>query len=146
MRPPLDPLQEKIKDTLDAVLGVGWTLRNTTHKVSYDEKLGMGVYVLKFGDQQVASFELYPMVGCCGICVSTKATVDKAYRNRGIGALLNGLRIDIARYLGYGLLLCTDVESNEYQRKILKRNGWMDLHKVVNPRTKNTIFISAINL
>lgn len=138
---------EKYRQRLDAILGEGqWVLTNTSKKVPYDEKLDMGKYELKKGATYVASFQLYPMINCCGICVSTQAEVVPAWRKHGLGTLLNAFRIDTARYLGYGLLLCTDVESNEYQRKILSRNGWMDLLKFINPRTKNAIFVSAIRL
>lgn len=143
----MEPIQQKIKDQITAVLrGVQWTLTNTTHKAEYDQKLDVGKYELKFGTTTVASFQLYPMINCCGICVSTQAEVAPEYRGRGLGTLLNSLRIDIARYLGYGLLLCTDVDSNEYQRRILKKNGWKDIHTFLNPRTKNKIHISVIGL
>ena len=94
----------------------------------------------------VAEFELYPMISCCGICVSTKSRVIPEYQQRGLGTLLNSLRIDVARYLGYGVLLCTDVVTNEAQRKVLKANGWKDVHEFLNPRTRNRVAISVINL
>lgn len=150
-----DLLVEKIADAISKALQTPeWTLTHSDEKVNYDEKLTLGKYELKFKTPnpsdpmkgKIASFELYPMINCCAICVSTTAWVHPFYQHRGIGRTLNSLRIDIARYLGYGLLLCTDVESNEYQRKILKTNGWKDIHKLVNPRTMNTVFISVINL
>lgn len=94
----------------------------------------------------IAGFELHPMINCCGICVSTRAFVKEGYRGKGLGEALNSIRIDISRTLGYGLLLCTDVESNEAQRKILKKNGCTDIYKFVNPRTKNTVILTVINL
>jgi hypothetical protein len=138
---------EKYKQLFNRLLPEGWQLTDETNKVSWDEKLDMGRYTLKdVKNNVIASFELYPMINCCGICVSTKAMVAFAWQHKGIGTLLNSFRVDLARHLGYGLLLCTDVETNEYQRKVLAKNGWKDLYKFVNPRTRNSVFISAINL
>jgi hypothetical protein len=151
----MEPITDKIKETLNAVLQRNdWDLYNTSNKVSYSEKLDVGRYELRlpipvsthYPYTIIASFELHPMINCCGICVSTKAEVNFSYRRRGLGTLLNSLRIDIARYNGYGLLLCTDREKNEPQRKILEANGWRDIYKFVNPRTKNTVCITVINL
>jgi GNAT superfamily N-acetyltransferase len=124
----------------------GWTLTNKTTQVPWDQKLDLGEYSLDLGTRHLASFKLYPMINCCGIAVSTHAEVAPSARGKGLGTILNALRIDIARNLGYGVLMCTDIESNEYQRKILAKNGWKDVHKFVNPRTRNTVFVSVINL
>jgi GNAT superfamily N-acetyltransferase len=142
-------LVEKITESLDGVLGKGaWELTNTTHDCLYSEKLESGKYELRHDgeDKPVASFQLHPMINCCGICVSTQAFVMDAYRNQGLNTLLNSLRIDMARHLGYSLLLCTDVVNNSPQRRVLKKNGWRDIYKFVNRRTSNTVAISVINL
>lgn len=139
-------ISDKITEELDKILMPGWKLINTKYKCAHSEKLVAGAYQLLVAGREIASFELVPMINCCGILVSTQAYVDKAWRGQGLGRLLNTIRIDIARFLGYGVLLCTDVESNASQRKILQANGWKDIHKFVNPRTNNTIFISVINL
>ena len=140
-------LAEKIKEQLSKLLETtDWRLTNTTDKCEYSEKLTTGDYVLRLAGEPIASFRLYPMINCCGICVSTAASVIPSFRGKGLGTLLNSIRIDIARCDGYGLLLCTDIAQNEVQRKILKRNGWSDIKSFINPRTKNHIFISCINL
>ena len=140
-------VQEKIQEQITVCLGSsGWSLQNTTAKVAYSEKLLVGHYLLTLGPVRIAEFTLSPMINCCGICVSTQATVCPAFRGRGLGLLLNSLRIDIARFLGYGLLLCTNIEQNTPQRHIMKKNGWCDIWSFVNPRTQNRVFISCINL
>lgn len=151
-----DLLIAKTKESLTAVLGTShFDLFNKTTRSSYCEKLDVGQYELLVGEigdvkgaktKVAASFELHPMINCCGICVSTKAFVAEGFRRKGLGAMLNSLRIEIARLNGYGLLLCTDVESNEAQRKVLAKNGWKDVHDFVNPRTQNKVFISVVNL
>lgn len=143
----LDEVIEKFRTQLDSCLGEKeYKFTDITNEVEYDEKLSLGEYKLTIAGEVLASFKLYPMIGCCGICVSTQAFVNPSFRGRGLGTLMNSIRIDIARYNGYSLLLCTDIEKNEPQRKILKSNGWKDIHKFINKRTQNTIFISVINL
>jgi GNAT superfamily N-acetyltransferase len=146
----MEPIVQKYTAQLTAILGPDFKFFNKAQiaqNLDWTEKLTVGQYELRTSeDNLVASFELYPMIHCCGICVSTSSQVRPNFRNRGLGTLLNSFRIDLARYLGYGCLLCTDIESNTYQRSILARNGWKDCHKFVNPRTQNTIFISVINL
>ena len=148
----LTGVPEKIRLHINGILGrTDWKLRNDTEKVDYSEKLALGRYSLTVPSEPsesglVASFKLYPMINCCGICVSTQAMVTAAYQHKGLGTLLNQVRIDIARSLGYSLLLCTDIEKNAYQRKILARNGWRDIANFINRRTNNRVYISCINL
>lgn len=94
----------------------------------------------------VASFTLEKFPGCCGIYVSTGAMVWYEYRRKGIGTILNKMRIDIARAEGYGCLICTDIVDNKPQQKILAKNGWSQIHQFMNPRTGNNVHISVINL
>lgn len=94
----------------------------------------------------VASFHLQTLPGCCGICVSYRSCIAEKYRKKGLGSLLNSMRIVIAKEAGFGLMLCTDVVTNIAQRKILNKNGWKELTSFVNPRTGNTVSIHAIDL
>lgn len=142
-------LVEKITENLNAILGEGsWKLTNITENCYHSEKLAVGKYELRMDgvEKTIASFQLYPMINCCGICVSTQAFVVDHWRNKGLNTLLNSLRIDIARHLNYSVLLCTDVVDNSPQRRVLKKNGWRDICKFVNRRTGNTVAISVINL
>jgi len=87
----------------------------------------------------VAGFSLSQMPGCCGLCVSHDAYVISSLRGRGIGTALNELRIYLARNMGYTCLLCTDVDSNEPQKKILSKNGWKTNMTFCNKRTGNIV-------
>lgn len=145
----IDLLAEKYNKEIKRILGTdSFKLFHVVTKCSYMEKLYTGAYKLVLGDfeQEVARFNLVPMPGCCGICISTGSKVDDEFKGKGIGTLLNSLRIDIAREMGYGLLMCTDVETNTPQRRILGKNGWRDIHKFVNPRTKNSVYVTVVNL
>lgn len=94
----------------------------------------------------IATFKLYQLQHCCAYMVSANAFVNDMYRKKGIGTLMNKLRQDIGRLLGYTAILCTDVEKNTGQRRILEKNGWKDIHKLKNKRTGNTVFLSVIDL
>jgi len=107
-----------------------------------------GKYVVVNDEKKniIASFELYKMPHCCAILVSCKSYVSEEYRNKRAGTILNQLRQDIGRLLGYSVLMCTDIEQNTHQRKLLATNGWQDIYNVINKRTKNRVYLSVINL
>jgi len=99
-----------------------------------------------FHNMVYAVWFMKPMPGCCGIVISTGVTVNYAFQKRGLGTILNKLRITIAKDLGYGCMMCTDVTTNIAQSKILDKNGWSKLSSFINPRTNNVVNIHAINL
>ena len=118
--------------------------KNTENE--YSAKRDCMEFILNFDKQQIASFSLIPMINCCGILVSTSAYTICEFRNKGIGTILNSLRIDIAKHQRYGLILSTTVEDNVYQNIILKRNKWESICSFINPQTGNTVNINIIKL
>jgi len=94
----------------------------------------------------IAYWRLQPMPGCGGICISSSAEVHPAYRRMGLGTVLNRLRVYLASKLGYGCILCTSIESNIAQNRILEKNGWKVKARFINPKTGNTVHISVKNL
>lgn len=139
---------EKYKEQISKIIGDNWDMQLNNYGCSFSEKFMTGKYSLEVGEEKkvAATFELIPMINCCGIVVSTRAEVTDEFRNKGLGTVLNSFRIDAARELGYGVLMCTDIISNTPQQAILKRNGWKMIHDFVNPRTKNRVGIHIINL
>jgi len=117
-------------------------------EVSKNWELGNYKIVQQIGNiqKEISSFKLYQLQHCCAIMVSCNVIVKKEYRGKRIGTILNQLRQDIGRLLGYSLVLCTDIEQNKHQRQLLKTNGWTDVYSVVNKRTKNRVYISVINI
>ena len=107
---------------------------------------GLEFKVLDNNNEIISTFKLIQMIGCCGICVSTGVYVHNEYRNKGVNTILNNFRIDIAKELGYGLLLCTDVSNNTAEVKTLDKNGWKHIYNFKNPRTSNKINISIKEL
>ena len=94
----------------------------------------------------VASMRLYQLPGCCGVAVSSGSTVVEKYRRKGLNTILNKFRMELAKHMGYTVLLCSDLHSNEASKKTLAKNGWKDIYQFKNKRTNNVIDIAAINL
>lgn len=94
----------------------------------------------------ITSFRLGELHGCCGVCVSYHANVTEEFRRAGINKVANRLRQEMARQAGFTVLLCTDVESNEPQRKTLEREGWQKIFQFTNRRTDNKVNISVKHL
>ena len=107
---------------------------------------GLKFRVINVEGVVVSKFELVQMSGCCGICISTGTHVHPEFRGKGVNSLLNNFRIDIAKDLGYGLLMCTDLKSNTPQMKTLDKNGWKHIHEFKNPRTGNILNITVKEL
>lgn len=102
--------------------------------------------VVKQDGKLIAKFELRRMPGCCGVCISCHSLVETGFRKKGLGTLLNQMRLVMARQMGYGVLMCTDIMTNTVQHKILEKNNWQYLMTFNNPRTKNNVLIHAFNL
>jgi hypothetical protein len=94
----------------------------------------------------ISTFKLYQLPHCCAFMVSCNVHVTEKFRSKGIGTVLNMFRQDVGRALGYTSVLCTDIDSNVHQRKLLATNGWKDIYTVVNKRTKNRVYLSVINI
>ena len=163
----MDAVIEKIKQELDKILGRNdWVLLDKEYDVDYSEKLPVGKYELRIPDADapkerrwdmatrayvelpmpIASFELHPMINCCGVCVSSRAWVHPNFRGRGLNTILNQARIDIARANDYSVLLCTDNIANAPETKTLLKNGWYEIFRFVNRRTNHTLAIQVVLL
>lgn len=112
------------------------------------ENFDIGTFTinLKNAFSFIAKFTLYEFPHCCAFMISCKASVAVDLRNKGVGTILNIFRQDLGKFLGYSSIICTDIEDNIYQRKILKKNNWKDIHLVNNKRTKNNVFLSVIDI
>lgn len=111
-----------------------------------DNNWALGTYIVKVNGKEVSRWKLYEMPHCCAFMISCSVSVREEFRNKRIGTILNQLRQDIGRMLGYSSVLCTDIEENINQRKLLKTNGWLDLYSVVNKRTNNRVYLSVVNI
>lgn len=133
----------KFRDEINTILG------HSNWRMDREGGFPAGHYTLHLTDTQksrVAHFEIAAFPGCCGIAISTGAWVGEDFRGKGIGKILAKLRVELARTAGYGMILCTDVESNVPQRRLLAANGWTDIAGFNNPKTGNNVFITAVVL
>ncbi len=130
-----DDFSNREVQTLDYYKPHGGTPQSYSVRIIIDDK-----------QHYISTFKLYEMPHCCAIMISCNVDVKEKYRNKGIGTILNKFRQEIGLLLGYSLLLCTDIEQNTHQRRLLKNNGWKDIYNVLNKRTGNNVFISVINL
>lgn len=123
---------EKITVTLDKIPTYEYKSQQGKFEIWYDKREHLG------------SFSLVCLPGCCGILVSTNAYVAAKYRQKGIGRILNEMRISIAYLWGYSCLLCTDIVNNHVQQKILNKNNWQEIYKFINTRTSNNVAIHVV--
>jgi hypothetical protein len=114
---------------------------DSTEYASFEKSMSWNYYLHKNQNTSdlIATFSLVEMPGCSGILVSVGSYIYEPYRNCGLGTILNGLRIQLAKQIGASLLLCTSAVSNKPQRAILDKNGWEILHQFTNKHTSNTI-------
>jgi len=89
----------------------------------------------------VAEGKIVEMPGCCGLVVSTGAWVSYDERNYGVGTIMSDLRSEIAKCMGYTAMICTDVDTNAPQQKVLGTLGWDRVSGFVNRRTDNPLSI-----
>ena len=94
----------------------------------------------------LAEFKLIEMPGCCGVCISFNSWVNNKYRRKGVGTLLAEFRKKAANILGYTVMLCTDVDNNIPQQRILDRLDWKQIYSFKNKRTGNNVNIHAVTL
>ncbi len=145
--PTKEKLFQKLKKDLEKITGGSIEIVIKRTLLLKDELLSFNILLYKeYIFDEIGFWDMITMPGCCGILISMNAIVMPKFRNKKIGKLLNQFRIDYAKEMGYGVLLCTDVSSNSIQQKILTNNGWEELLEFQNPRTKNKVKIHAIKL
>lgn len=88
------------------------------------------------------TFNITKMFGCCGIAILSGMLVPKEFRGHGIAKISYGLKEELAKALGFSLLICTDVADNKSQNHVLELNGWNAVVEgFVNKRTGNKVNI-----
>lgn len=120
----------------------------SVHYHKLDWCLGYYKVIQQIGNTQkiISTWSLYQLPHCCAFMVSTNVVVAIDYRNKKIGTILNQLRQDIGKLLNFSAILCTDIDQNIYQKKILETNGWKNIHSLVNKRTNNKVHLSVIDI
>ena len=87
----------------------------------------------KYYDFSVASFRLEHLPGCGGILLSHDSYVSYNERGKGVGAIMQEMKMWIANKLEAGVLLATVIVGNEAEEALLGKHGW----KTVGPSFRN---------
>ena len=85
------------------------------------------------------SWEMSQLPGCCMYLTCFHMYITDKYRGKGLGTLLQSMKEEIARYLGYTFLICTVTDNNESQKKVLEKTGWKMIHQEENKRSCNIV-------
>lgn len=89
---------------------------------------------------EASSFRLVELINCCGVLVSTQTYVYNSYRGKGIAQKLMPFKEEIAKILGYSLLMATvDIGNNPAEVHILEKFGWENTQTFLNKRTNHTL-------
>ncbi len=106
------------------------------------------LYLISNSDTHIAisQWNMVQLPGCCGVCVTTGEYVERAHRGYGLGTILSTCREFLAMKAGYSVLLCTDVNKNTPQKKILNNNKWENIHRFRNSKTGNVVNIHTKTL
>lgn len=99
-----------------------------------------------YGDRVLLQrWQMVMLPGCCALCISTAVTALQ-YHGKGVNNFANKIRQEIAKIAGYTAMVCTDVDTNERERKTLAKNKWADVYKVKNRRTLHNVILSVKEL
>lgn len=91
-------------------------------------------------DSHAASFKLEHMAGCGGILISHDSYVTFNERKKGLGALMQEMKLWIANKLQAGMLLATVIVGNEREESLLTKNGWQKVGPTFrNVHTENEV-------
>ena len=149
----IEKYTKKLKELLSQDIVIQYSVNGKNKNLTLEELMyvkdtfyGLKFEIIDLQGNLISTFRLLQMVGCCGICISTGTYVHPDFRGKGVNIILNNFRIDIAKHLGYGLLMCTDLKSNTPQMKTLDKNGWKHIHEFQNPRTGNILNITIKEL
>lgn len=102
-------------------------------KVSIIAKRKWNTDSTKSYDYHLASFTLEHMPGCGGILLSHDSWVGHSERGKGVGTLMQEMKMWIASKLEAAMLLATVVVGNEAEEGLLGKHGW----KQVGPAFRN---------
>ncbi len=144
----VDEVFAPFKSEIEAILGEEITLK-CEERYGQNGVLAYENFQAKFSvdtvsDNYVSYFSLSGLAGCCGVCVSHGAYV--VIKNKGIGSILNRFRIALAKSANFGLMICTDWATNDFQNRIMDKNGWKLATSFINPKTKRKLNLHYVDL
>lgn len=79
---------------------------------------------MRFGDAN-GSYSISDMPGNPQVAISHNTFIFKPLRGKGLGDYQHKQRLAHIKALGYDMVICTVLESNKAQHKILSNNKWV---------------------
>lgn len=147
-------LQEKIVKGINKLLGEDIAVISSPEIGKYLEKgpirisdktseirRGKGEKSFSSYTQDICSFSLIELPGCCGVLVSFHMYIEEKYRGKGIATFLQEIKEDIARENNYTVLLGTVRSDNPIEIHTLEKSGWKKINSFKNHRTYNDVEI-----
>lgn len=116
-------------------------LRSVKEPMVHVQRQTTRIYGQKMHEQPWMGYNLTQLPGCCGVVVSNGAWIEGNVRGNGLGDYFHRERISLSEFMGYTVMMCTTVSSNEAENHILEKNDWKKVHTFQNKRTGNTVFI-----
>jgi hypothetical protein len=83
--------------------------------------------------------KLIEQPGCCGMAVMYNSFISIDYRGKKFGQFLVKLLETIAKEKGFSTIVCTDRVSNEPQKAILDKFGFIKQFRFRNAKTNNLV-------
>jgi len=132
-----------MKNFIDKLLQPYELICGCTYSYDSDGKIAGGYFSIYQKETQltVSSFKLVPMSGCGGVIISCNVSVEPDFRNKGYGTLLSNIREQMAVELRYSAMVCTVIDGNTFQQRIMEKNGWQKSVSFLNSKTGNNIIM-----
>lgn len=90
---------------------------------------------------RLAGFQLTPLPGNENIVVSHDSWIRYDWWGKGVGTLLNKVRMEgVGRIADAKALVCTVSNRNEAQIRLLEKNGWIRMGELYN-NVRNTRYV-----
>lgn len=90
-------------------------------------------------DKKIGKFQFAPMPGCCGIVVSCYTFLNKEYRGTYLSDHFRALKDDLARHLGYSMMVATTQMNSIPAVKNMFKSKYVIPITFENKRTENLL-------
>lgn len=100
---------------------------------------------MRFHNQN-GHYELHSLPGCNQLVVSNHVFIKPDRRGLGLGTLEAHDRIQLAKDMGYDYMICTVVQDNVPQLRIMEKLAWVKLAEWRNSVTDNMVGIYGHDL
>lgn len=93
----------------------------------------------------IGEFQLTPLPGNSKICISHGLQIFEEYRGKGYATKANQERVELARSLGFKIMLASVRTDNLKQGHILRKTGWRSVSYYHNDGYNVTLWIRHLD-